>query len=737
MRFKCTFCSFINEQDDSFRGYKIACPSCGKTIMVPINRFENSCVIGDFLLEEKIGEGSIGAVYRAEQLSLERIVALKILYPEYTNSKGISDFLNEARAAAKLSHPNLVQALAVGEENGTCYMAMTYIKGETVKAKIKRDGKVLVDEALHIVQQVAEALYYAWDEAKIIHRDVKPDNIMLTEDGVVKLTDLGLAMHQKDWRENMEISGSPSYMSPEQFAGEKLDTRSDIYSLGITLYQMLSGELPFDGETLRTVAAQHFEQEPPPLGKLNRQIPANVSNMVRKMMAKLPEERYSSMEDLLKTIWTIRQKTAPDKDMVPDVHTISINRLDYTIQSAAAKEKKAVTQKYSSELKEKTHRIYKSLIIAVPVFILILLLFLIYLKKSNATISKYRKNVEAFKVQSERPDLSKDALENVGMQLMKQFEKSTSPEIMHLHALVRLYLAEAENRKLLEETKNSELARKRLEKQISSLKKELDSSANKKASTAVSAAVLTEKNKKESADTSKILVENKALTAKINELNASLKKLSGDYEAAWKKDINLRLYSMIGFYYFKDAAAMVEREAARKSPKYKTWFWDKFQLIEHMEKIYSLFNESSSKPSGISIGDEGKLIMIDNGEIHYKDNYGNLKIAKWDEISPDCLFNIARKNIENIPDADLKAEIGILRGMIGYALKQYPLKNKNTEELCNTVYAQTLDRLKGFVLVDKKKNAAKIISTILKQLEDARDFDKYKAELRAILPEEE
>ena len=196
--------------EDSHRGYKVNCPSCGKSVLVPVARFEDGCVIGDFVIRGKIGEGSIGAVYRAVQISLDRTVALKILSPEYTNAKGLTDFLREARAAAKLIHTNIVQALAVGEEDGTCYMAMTYINGETVKARMKRDGKIPVDEALHIVQQVAEALYYAWDEAGMIHRDVKPDNIMITEDGIVKLTDLGLAMQQTEWREDMEISGSPS-----------------------------------------------------------------------------------------------------------------------------------------------------------------------------------------------------------------------------------------------------------------------------------------------------------------------------------------------------------------------------------------------------------------------------------------------------------------------------------------------------------------------------------------------
>ena len=183
----------------SHLGEKVTCPNCKHQTFIPTDPLAPGRIIGDFLIKEKIGEGSIGSVFFAQQMSLDRNVALKILSKKYTNAKGMASFLAEARAAAKLSHPNLVQALSVGEEeDGTCYMAMTYVRGETVKTKIKREKKIAVDESLHIIQQVAEALHYAWDDSKLIHRDVKPENIMIDEDGVAKLTDLGLAMHQAD-----------------------------------------------------------------------------------------------------------------------------------------------------------------------------------------------------------------------------------------------------------------------------------------------------------------------------------------------------------------------------------------------------------------------------------------------------------------------------------------------------------------------------------------------------------
>ena len=224
-------------------------------------------------------------------------------------------------------------ALSITEGAAEGYEKTWDINGETLKARIKREGRIPCDEALHIVQQVAEALHYAWKITGLIHRDVKPDNILLAEHGVVKLTDLGLAISQSEWNAEMEISGSPSYMSPEQFAGEKLDTRSDIYSLGVTLYQMLSGELPFKSETITTLAHQHFEQMPSNLSKTVPGIPAEVNALVQRMMAKVPKKRFKDMDELLRTIWKIRQKTAPSKSMVPDVHTISMRRLDYDKQS--------------------------------------------------------------------------------------------------------------------------------------------------------------------------------------------------------------------------------------------------------------------------------------------------------------------------------------------------------------------------------------------------------------------
>ncbi len=326
MRFQCPFCSYIIQLDDC-EGLKVMCPSCNQRIRAPKDRFSETCVVGDFLLEKKLGAGALATVYKATQLSLDRTVALKILFPEFTDKQGLAEFLHEARAAANLSHPNILRSLAVGNDGDVYYMAMTYITGDTVSKRIEKDGKLPVDEALHIIQQTTEALFYAWDEAQLIHRDIKSENIMLTPEGTAKLTDLGLALAQSEWNPDLEISGSPAYMAPEQFSGEKIDRRTDIYSLGITFYQMLTGKIPFEGETPKEVAQQHFYQDPKPIREYRPKIYKLVENIAEKMLAKHPDDRYQTHDELLQDIWKARQKTAPNKDLVPDIHTISVKRL--------------------------------------------------------------------------------------------------------------------------------------------------------------------------------------------------------------------------------------------------------------------------------------------------------------------------------------------------------------------------------------------------------------------------
>ena len=450
MRFQCSFCSSIVTTDLPPKT-RLECGSCGHSCFVPAHKFEEHCIIGDFVIGEEIGAGSIGKVYRAEQLSLGREVALKILSPELSSAKFVDSFLHEARAAAKLSHTNLVQAYAVGEEDGVCYLAMNYIQGETLSDRLAREKRIPTDEALHIAQQVAEALFYAWEDSKLIHRDVKPDNIMITTDGIVKLTDMGLAIAQEDWRADADISGSPSYMSPEQFAGEELDCRCDIYSLGITLYQMISGELPFFGESFQEIASQHFNEDPPPLHRLKLGVSLKVSHMVKKMMEKLPEDRFPDYDILLKSLWNLRHATAPDSSLIPDVHTISIHHLDYNLQKKSYKNIIS-TQKRVKQLKGRRDALFWTLVTIFPIPIIILVIFLFITESSRepGITSVYETKMQVLALRCGSSEYLLPRLQEQANELLFRLKSINHPTLRQELILwqLRYYIQHIENQQL-------------------------------------------------------------------------------------------------------------------------------------------------------------------------------------------------------------------------------------------------------------------------------------------------
>ena len=285
MKFQCPFCRNVLEVENSDCGTEVACPKCGEVSIAPQSQVSSGVVTGnDFLILEEIGRGGMGVVYLTHQMSLDRRAALKILSKKYaSNSEFVAGFIKEARAAAKLNHPHIVQAYAVGEDNGIYFFGMEYIDGETMKSVIKREGSVPVDNALTIIQQIAEALDYAWKEQRLIHRDIKPDNIMITKNGRAKLADLGLARiaGEIEDKSNDEIMGTPQYISPEHLTGAPMDGRSDIYSLGASFYHMITGEFPFTGKTAAEITRKHIEE---PL-KSPRTVNPNISEFVSRNLS--------------------------------------------------------------------------------------------------------------------------------------------------------------------------------------------------------------------------------------------------------------------------------------------------------------------------------------------------------------------------------------------------------------------------------------------------------------------
>jgi serine/threonine-protein kinase len=264
--------------------------------------------IGDYQLLRRLGRGGMAEVYLAEQLSLQRQVALKVLRKNLaTDEAYIRRFQNEAQAAAKLVHANIVQIYEVGCAGGVYYISQEFVPGQNLKQLLSRLGHgVDAVQGVNIIRQVAAGLHKA-AEQKIIHRDVKPENIMITPGGEVKVADFGLARVARDG-EALNLTqvgitmGTPLYMSPEQVEGRSVDSRSDLYSFGVTCYHMLAGHPPFDGPTALNVAVQHLKTEPKRLEVVSPNLPEGLCRVVHKMLAKKPDERYQRAIELLKDL---------------------------------------------------------------------------------------------------------------------------------------------------------------------------------------------------------------------------------------------------------------------------------------------------------------------------------------------------------------------------------------------------------------------------------------------------
>ncbi len=261
---------------------------------------------GRYKIEEKIGTGGMAYVYRAKDIKLERNVTLKVLKEEYSNDENFRERFNtEARSAAKLSHPNIVNAYDFGEDNGICYIVMEYIHGDALKKIIHDNGPLDEIVALSISVQMASALAHAHKNG-VVHRDIKPQNILISVDGTVKITDFGIARAAavSTVTTTSNAMGSVYYFSPEQARGGYVDDKSDIYSLGITMFEMVTGKLPFEGDTSVAIALKHLNDELPDIKSINPKISDEFCAIIYKAAAKRKDDRYSNSELLLEDLRT-------------------------------------------------------------------------------------------------------------------------------------------------------------------------------------------------------------------------------------------------------------------------------------------------------------------------------------------------------------------------------------------------------------------------------------------------
>ena len=265
--------------------------------------------ISHYKITEKLGQGGMGVVYKATDTKLERTVALKFLARHLLEEDAHkARFAQEAKAAAALDHPNICTIHEIDEAEGQAFLAMAYLDGSTVSEKIK-ERPLKLDEALDIALQAGEGLRAAHEKG-IVHRDVKSSNLMLTKDGRVQIMDFGLAYLADRTRltKSETMLGTPAYMSPEQVQREPLDRRTDIWSLGVVIYEMVSGLLPFEGEREQAVFYAITNEEPEPITALRARVPLELDRIVAKAMAKSAEERYPHIDDMLVDLRALRKE---------------------------------------------------------------------------------------------------------------------------------------------------------------------------------------------------------------------------------------------------------------------------------------------------------------------------------------------------------------------------------------------------------------------------------------------
>src|SRR4051794_17478252 len=284
-----------------------------------------SLVAGRYEIEELVGTGGMSSVYRARDAVLERTVAVKILHEHFSDDpEYVERFRREARALAQLNHPNIVTVIDRGEFEGRQYIIFEHVDGETLKSLIEREGQLPVDRALELVHQVARGLAFAHEHG-VVHRDVKPHNVLIDEEGVAKVTDFGIARSLEPGdglTETGTLLGSSEYIAPEQASGQRVDERSDQYSLATVLYELLTGAPPFTGDNFMAVAMKHIQEPVPSVREARPDVSPRLDAIVSRAMAKRPEDRFPTTEAMMAALEAARAGTdgglAPAPVSTPD-----------------------------------------------------------------------------------------------------------------------------------------------------------------------------------------------------------------------------------------------------------------------------------------------------------------------------------------------------------------------------------------------------------------------------------
>ncbi len=300
-----------------------------------------------------IGDGGMANVYLAYDRTLKRHVAIKMLRYELSKDEGfIKRFKRESAQVINLDHPNIVHVYTVGDYKQQPFIVMEYVNGKTLKDYLREHGALDPQTAIHGMTQLAEGVLYA-HQNKIIHRDLKSQNIMITEDQVVKITDFGIALssNEADITQTNTIMGSVHYLAPELARGNLATERSDIYALGIILYELLTGDVPFKGEGAVNIALQHLEAEMPSIKLVNDQLPNSLDNIISRCTSKQPSERYRSVDELLVSLRSALQMDRVDEPLLTDLQEEDLEKTMVMTDL-----KKEVSEKMAKQPTEKTKR---------------------------------------------------------------------------------------------------------------------------------------------------------------------------------------------------------------------------------------------------------------------------------------------------------------------------------------------------------------------------------------------
>ncbi len=375
---------------------------------------------------KSIGEGGMANVYLGYDTILDRNVAIKVLRGDLANDeKFVRRFQREALSASSLSHPNIVAMYDVGEDDGLYYIVMEYVEGKTLKQLLKKRGSLTLSEAIDIMLQLTDGMAHAHD-SYIVHRDLKPQNIMIEDDGQIKITDFGIAMalNSTQLTQTNSVMGSVHYLPPEQAAGKGATIKSDIYSMGIIFYELLTGELPFKGDSAVEIALKQMKEPLPDVHKLNNDIPQSIENIILKATAKNPKNRYDDAKSMHNDLLTALNDDRINEP--PYVYPYPEHEVDETtkIMEPITSEDDNIATPITDDTTKKTNKLVIALSIIAGVIILALIAVFFIIPAVTA-----EKNVKVPDVSGLTVSKATERLEDAGLIVNSKIEEVASEDV--------------------------------------------------------------------------------------------------------------------------------------------------------------------------------------------------------------------------------------------------------------------------------------------------------------------